>query len=112
MEVPGQGPSPPSSSAISTQPLQNLTVTSNNQSSSVRQVDPNNPDDPLAAIMNQTIFGGRYVTNIRVENEKQNKKLLSKKLLEFTNFDPKMGLTAQDLILDHFCFIIQILETE
>ena len=58
MEVPGQGPSPTTTSAITTQNLQNM-VTTSNQSSTVRQVDPNNPDDPLAAIMNQTIFGGK-----------------------------------------------------
>ena len=70
MEVTGQGPSPPTSSAITSQPLQTL-ATSPNQSSAVRQVDPNNPDDPLAAIMNQTIFGGNFVMARKSAGEPQ-----------------------------------------
>jgi len=89
MEVPGQGPSPPSSSAISTQPLQNLTVTSNNQSSSVRQVDPNNPDDPLAAIMNQTIFGGDSMNTMFIQVNTNS--FLSTQNSNLTNLSPSLG---------------------
>merc|ERR1719483_79375 len=66
MELPGQGPSPTTTSAITTQNLQNMVPTSN-QSSTVRQVDPNNPDDPLAAIMNQTIFGGDSMNTMFIQ---------------------------------------------
>jgi len=66
MELPGQVPSPTTTSAITTQNLQNMVPTSN-QSSTVRQVDPNNPDDPLAAIMNQTIFGGDSMNTMFIQ---------------------------------------------
>jgi hypothetical protein len=92
MEVTGQGPSPPTSSAITTQPLQNM-VTSPNQSSTVRQVDPNNPDDPLAAIMNQTIFGGDNMNTMFIQVNTnsflstQNSNLTNLN----TNMSPNMG---------------------
>jgi len=92
MEVTGQGPSPPTSSAITTQTLQNM-VTTPNQSSTVRQVDPNNPDDPLAAIMNQTIFGGDNMNTMFIQVNTnsflstQNSNLTNLN----TNMSPNMG---------------------
>lgn len=92
MEVTGQGPSPPTSSAITTQTLQNM-VTTPNQSSTVRQVDPNNPDDPLAAIMNQTIFGGDSMNTMFIQVNTnsflstQNSNLTNLN----TNMSPNMG---------------------
>ena len=56
MEIPGSV-SAPASSAITPETVD--TNTNSNQSSS-RQVE-NNSDDPLAAIMNQTIFGGSNI---------------------------------------------------
>ena len=58
MEIPGQGTSTTMTSAMTTQ---TLPTSNSNQSSSVRQVDTSS-DDPLAAIMNQTIFGGKDFT--------------------------------------------------
>ena len=57
MEIPGSV-STSTSSAISSQPINNTNNTNSNQSEA-RQVESNS-DDPLAAIMNQTIFGGGW----------------------------------------------------
>ena len=62
MEIPGQGTSTTSGCAMTTQ---TLPTSNSNQSSSVRQVD-NSSDDPLAAIMNQTIFGGNFFYHTEV----------------------------------------------
>ena len=49
---------PPSSGSNSQVPAQSSSNGSSNSNQSPKQSE-GNPDDPLAAIMNQTIFGGR-----------------------------------------------------
>ena len=68
MEIPGQNVSSNSVSNSAPQITSSInTVSNSNQSSSTLRQTDNNSDDPLAAIMNQTIFGGDNINTMFIQ---------------------------------------------